>query len=82
MANATILSKLKSNSTKLNTQAPNTVNPIGKAISNFEVRIRINSTSGEADLYTCIDPNTNKECVIKLYRREDAVKSEVLDERS
>ncbi|MBO6070584.1 MAG: serine/threonine protein kinase, partial [Succinivibrionaceae bacterium] len=43
----------------------------------FAVTSRMNTDSGEADLYRAVDLTNGTDCVIKLYRRSSAVKSGV-----
>lgn len=75
-----LLNKLKSNATRLNNDVQRTVNPVGKLVGNYTVKDRLNVvSSGEADLYICQELSSQEECVLKLYRRSDAIKSEVLD---
>ncbi len=70
-------------STLLNTTLAgglNSLNLEGRTIldGKYSVLVRLNVVSGEADLYICTDPAANR-FVAKIYRRRDAVKSEVLE---
>ena len=44
----------------------------------YKVESRLNIVSGEADLYLCSTENS-RDFVLKIYRREDAVKNDVLE---
>ena len=70
-------------STLLNTTLTgglNSLNLEGRTIldGKYSVLVRLNVVSGEADLYICTDLAANR-FVAKIYRRRDAVKSEVLE---
>ncbi len=49
-------------------------------LDRYEVRQRLDITSGEADLYLCADQVTGCEYILKLYRRKNAVKDDMLSE--
>ncbi len=49
-------------------------------LEKYEIREKLDVTSGEADLYLCTDKSTGTEYILKLYRRKDAIKDEMLDE--
>jgi hypothetical protein len=74
MADSTILNFLKENSTVLNNQTEIIIDPTGQTVANhYVVEARMNTLSGEADLYSCTDQQTGSNCVFKLYSLHFAV---------
>ena len=53
----------------------------GHIIGNFSVERKMDIPSGEADIYLCsnINLNSDDKFILKYYRRENAVKQEVID---
>ena len=48
-------------------------------LDRYEVKELIKVQSGEANLYKAIDQKTNKPCIIKQYRRKNAIKSGIIE---
>ena len=77
MANETILNKINNNVTSINRLNDKIANPIGHEINGFLVTEKIFGNSGEADLFICTKSNQNY--VLKVYRRKNSVKTEIID---
>src|SRR5574344_1356927 len=83
MANATTLNifsnKLKTVVNNENTESIRL--NVGDIVANhtYLVLDKLSTSSGEADLYKVQDLRNKSECVLKLYRRKDAVKAEILN---
>ena len=77
MANETILNKINNNVTSINRLNNKTANPLGHEINGFLVTEKIFGNSGEADLFICTKSNQNY--VLKVYRRKNSVKTEIID---
>ena len=77
MVNETILNKINSNVTSINKLNDKIANPIGHEINGFLVTEKIFGNSGEADLFICTKSNQNY--VLKVYRRKNSVKTEIID---
>lgn len=66
-----------------NTTDHNVPNLVGlKLLDKFKVENKISDNSGEADLYLATDDSDSNKVIIKLYRRKNAVKKEVLKKLS
>ena len=84
MADKTILNSLFSkyetqiNSLEETNEVPRFVVNETVAGTNYVVTQILALNSGEADVYLVEDINTASLCVLKLYRRRDAIKAEVL----
>ena len=64
--------------TAVNRQEAEIPDPVGSTLSGaYLVTGRMGVASGEADIFSCRDPR-GKRYVLKLYRRENAIKPEVL----
>ncbi len=78
----TLINKLKNLATKINSNSQNNAdipNLLGRTLNNrFNVTEKLNTYSSESDLYKAIDINDNSEQIVKLYRRKDALKAEVI----
>ncbi|MGN1394421.1 MAG: hypothetical protein ACI4V7_10435 [Succinivibrionaceae bacterium] len=81
MSDKTIVNSFSS---KLKTVINNNVNQnvpnlLGQVVLNeYTVNDKLPGNSGEADIYLATENKTSKQVVIKLYRRKNAIKDEVL----
>ena len=51
-------------------------------LNRYQIENKLTGNSGEADLYLATDIKTSNKVIIKLYRRKNAVKNEVLEKLS
>ncbi|WP_019001165.1 DUF6273 domain-containing protein [Succinimonas amylolytica] len=78
--NMSFLEKIRK--TAVNIQGREMPDPVGSVLSGkYRVTGRLGITSGEADIFRCQDA-AGRRFVLKLYRRENAIKSEVLERLS
>ena len=69
--------KINTNPSFLNDQAPNLVEKV--LLEKYLVLEQKNTQSGEANIYTARDINTNDTLIIKQYRRKNAIKNDVIE---
>src|SRR5574344_2437045 len=81
MAKETVINAFVNKSiTVINTNSDYPKLEIGQVVNNiYSIKEKISSYSGEADLFRVINISNNKELVLKLFRRKDAIKQEILN---
>ncbi len=76
---ATRVSNGGSKVTAVNNNSPLDIDLTGQLVlDKYQVDQRLDIVSGEADLYLCTSQEDHQEYILKLYRRENAVKDELL----
>ena len=78
--NASYLDKLRGK-TRINDEESPVPDLTGRTLGDFYAEQKMNVTSGEADIYLCsgVGSHEGKRYVLKYYRRENAVKPDVIE---